>query len=156
MYLNNDLNKNLEHKSTLTRLARPQTPHLDMIEIRELKKIDSSQVTKNFSLLMKQIVDNGNENFLNGDINLVEYIICKYAGIEIEELQTIEKFSIKIISDFNLLNIFGGYLPNLKELKLIDSTIPSISEIGSNFSNLKVLNVSSCGLKDLQGNIFII
>ena len=96
MYSNHDLNtKNTEHKSSPTRLARPQTPHLDMIEIRELKKIDSSQVTKNFSLLMKQIVDYGNENFLNGDINLVEYIICKYAGIETEELQTIEKFSIK-------------------------------------------------------------
>jgi hypothetical protein len=132
-------------------IRRPQTPHLDMMEIRELKKIDSSQITKNFSLLMKQIVDYGNENFLNGDINLVEYIISKYAGIEIEELTNIEKFSIKIISDFGLLNIFGGYIPNLKELKLNDSTIPSISDIGSNFLNLRILHVNNCGLKDLQG-----
>jgi Leucine-rich repeat (LRR) protein len=144
------------HKNTTNspKLGRPQTPHLDMIEIRELKKIDSSQITKNFSLLMKQIVDYGNDNFLNGDINLIEYIISKYAGLETEELSTIEKFSIKIISDFGLLNIFGGYLPNLKELKLNESAIPSISDIGSNFTNLRILHINNCGLKDLQGILF--
>jgi hypothetical protein len=147
--MNSDNNNKNENNSSPYR--RPQTPHLDMIEIRELKEIDSSQITKNFSILMKQIVDYGNENFLNGDINLIEYIISKYAGMKIEDLETIDKFSIKIISDFGLLNIFGGYLPNLKELKLNGSRIPSISEIGSNFSNLRVLHVNNCGVKDLQG-----
>ena len=143
---------NLKPTSEIRKI-RPVTPHLDMIEIRELKKIDSSQLTKNFSILMKQIVDYGNENFLNGDLNLIEYIISKYANVDTKDLLTIEKFSIKIISDFGLLNIFGGYLPNLNELKLNDSTIPSISDIGSNFINLKILHVNNCNLKDLSGNI---
>lgn len=131
--------------------GRPQTPHIDIFEIREVKKTEPNQLNKNFTYLMKQIIETNNENFLNGDINVIEYMIGKYTGLEIEEVRNLEKFSIKINSDFGLLNQFGQYLPKLKELKLNYSTIPSITDIGTTFSKLKILHINNCGLKDLSG-----
>jgi hypothetical protein len=130
---------------------RPKTPHIDAIEVREFKQLDSSGMIKNFSAFMKQIIDHKNENFLNGDINVIEYIISKYTNIPIEEVRNIEKFSVRIQSDLTLLNILADYLPKLKELKLNDSKIVSMSELGSNFSNLITLHVNNCQLKELSG-----
>jgi hypothetical protein len=132
---------------------RPQTPHLDVVEIREFRNFDSTMMIKNFSAFMKQIIDNNNENFLNGDINVIEYIISKYTDIPINEIKNIEKFSMKIQTDLALLNIFADYLPKLKELKLNESKVPCISDLGSNFSNLITLHVNYCQLKDLSGTI---
>jgi hypothetical protein len=131
--------------------TRPQTPHIDFLAIRESKKTEPENIIKNFSSFMKQIVDTQNKNFLNGDLNVIEYLISKYTGIEVENVKSIEKLSIKINSDFGLLNQFGQYLPNLRELKLNSSLIQVISDIGTNFSNLKILHVNNCNLKDLSG-----
>jgi hypothetical protein len=135
--------------------SRPKTPHIDVIEIRELKKFNSAGIIKNFTSFMEQIIDNNNINFLNGGINVIEYIISKYTGVCLEEVQIIEKFSIKIQTDLALLNIFADYLPKLKELKLNNSRISSITDLGSNFSYLTTLHVSRCQLNDLSG-IFVI
>lgn len=132
-------------------LKRPATPHIDLQEIGDIRKLEPDQVKRNFSVLMKQIVDNNNQNFLNGDINLIEYLISKYTNLKIEAVKHVEKFSIKINSDFGLLNQFGLYLPSLKELKLNFSVVPCINDIGSSFSKLKILHVSDCSLKDLSG-----
>lgn len=153
----NSFNENKQNKVSLKnlkdkkQLKRPQTPHLDFFEIREVKKAEPDQANKNFNVLMKQIIETGNENFLNGHINLIEHIISKYLNKSIEEIKDLEKFSMKINSDFGLLNQFGQYLPNLIKLKLNNSIIPSISEIGSSFSKLKILHVNNCNLKDLSG-----
>jgi hypothetical protein len=130
---------------------RPKTPHIDVVEIREFKQFDSSLLIKNFGSFMKQIIDNNNENFLNGDLNVIEYIISKYTNVNIEDVKDIEKFSIKIQSDLALLNIFANYLPKLKELKLNDSRVLSITDLGSSFNNLITLHVNNCQLKDLSG-----
>src|SRR5690349_14220582 len=95
---------------------RPQTPHIDILAIREMKKSEPDNIIKNFSSFMKQIIDTNNENFLTGEINMIEYMISKYTNIDISEVKTLEKLSIKINSDFGLLNQFGQYMPNLKEL----------------------------------------
>jgi hypothetical protein len=88
---------------------------------------------------------------------VVEFIIAKYLGIEISEVHKIEKLSIKINSDYNLLNQFGDHLPNLIELKLNNSQIAAVNEIGTSFKHLRILHVNNCGLKDLSGmNIIIL
>ena len=51
------------------------------------------------------------------------------------------------------MNQFGQRLTNLKFLKLNDSFIQSIDDLGSNFKNLKILQINNCKLKDLSGII---
>ena len=33
---------------------------------------------KNFSNFMRQIIDSQNDNFLNGNINVIDYVLVKY------------------------------------------------------------------------------
>jgi hypothetical protein len=146
------------HSTKLSR--RPKTPHINLfseeeLQVRTIRKRKDSEdpqnIIKNFSAFMKGIIDSQNENFLSGDTKVIGFIISKYLKMDLDEINQLQKLSIKINSDFGLLNSFGEYLPNLRELKLKDSQITSISECGTSFRNLKILNVTNCGLKDLSG-----
>ena len=108
---------------------------------------------KNFSNFMRQIIDSENEKFLNGDINAIDYVLAKYLKMNIEDLQKLQKLTIRINGSYGLLNQFGQRLTNLKFLKLNDSFIQSIEDLGSNFKNLKILQINNCKLKDLTGII---
>ncbi len=141
--------------NTTARSSRPETPHIDLLAIRNIRKNEPDQIIKNFSSFVKQIIDSENEKFLNGEINLIEYIISKYTNVNIVCLSDLEKLSLKINAEFGLLNQFGQKLPNLKELRLNGSNIISISSIGTDFRNLKILQVNNCNIKDLSGKIVI-
>ena len=92
---------------------------------------------------MRQIVENENDKFLNGDINLIDYVLSKYLKININDLKTLNKLSIKICGSYGLLNQFGQRLTELIYLKLNNSFIQNINDLGTNFNNLKifVLNI---------------
>ena len=108
---------------------------------------------KNFSNFMRQIIDSENDKFLNGDINVIDYVLAKYLKMNITDLQKLQKLTIRINGSYGLLNQFGQRLTNLKFLKLNDSFIQSIDDLGSNFKNLKILQINNCKLKDLSGII---
>ena len=108
---------------------------------------------KNFSNFMRQIIDSENDKFLNGDINVIDYVLAKYLKMNITDLQKLQKLTIRINGSYGLLNQFGQRLTNLKFLKLNDSYIQSIDDLGSNFKNLKILQINNCKLKDLSGII---
>ena len=127
-------------------------PHIDLsnqLEIKKNNKNDNNPQNK-LTFMMKKIVESNNENFLNGETNIVEYIISKNTGIPIDEVKYCEKL-ILTINDVDLLSQFGLYLPNLIELKLEFSSVNSISDLGSNFNNLKILQINHSKLKDLSG-----
>ena len=130
--------------------SRPQTPCIDIIQIRNNGDITNSQI-KNFSSFFKQIIDNKNKNFIEGDINMIDYIISKYTNTNIKEIHNLRKINLKLLSEYGLLNQFGERLPLLSELKLTGSNIPFISDLGSSFKNLVVLNMDNCNLSDLSG-----
>jgi hypothetical protein len=135
---------------------REQENDQNQININESKSDNLNQFNKSFSNIIKQIIDYNNEKFLNGEMNVIEYIISKQVNVEISEIKKLEKFTIKMISDYGILNMIGECLPNLMELILTGSIIPSISDIGSKFANLKILHVNSCGINDLSGiNVII-
>ena len=102
---------------------------------------------------MRQIVENENDKFFNVDINLIDYVISKYLKIDINSLNTLNKLSIKVNGSYGLLNQFGQRLINLIYLKLNDSFIQSIKDLGTNFKNLKIIQINNCQLKDLDGLI---
>ena len=138
--------------------ARPETPHVfigENIQSRQSPNNNAKNdlILRNFSNFMRQIVDNENDKFLNGDINVIDYVLAKYLKLNITEIQNLKKLNIKINGSYGLLNQFGQRLINLKFLKLNDSFIQSIDDLGSNFKNLKILQINNCKLKDLSGII---
>ena len=137
---------------------RPETPHVFIGENLVSRQASNESakndlIFRNFSNFMRQIVDNENDKFLNGDINVIDYVLAKYLKLNISEIQNLSKLNIKINGSYGLLNQFGQRLSNLKFLKLNDSFIQRIDDLGSNFKNLKILQINNCKLKDLSGII---
>jgi len=137
---------------------RPETPHVFIGENLVSRQTSNESakndlIFRNFSNFMRQIVDNENDKFLNGDINVIDYVLAKYLKLNISEIQNLSKLNIKINGSYGLLNQFGQRLSNLKFLKLNDSFIQRIDDLGSNFKNLKILQINNCKLKDLSGII---
>ena len=138
--------------------ARPETPRVFIGENMNNNQSQNQNakndlIFRNFSNFMRQIVDNKNDKFLNGDINVIDYVLAKYLKLNISEIQNLRKLNIKINGSYGLLNQFGERLINLKFLKLNDSFIQSIDDLGSNFKNLKILQINNCKLKELSGII---
>ena len=138
--------------------ARPETPRVFIGENMNNNQSQNQNakndlIFRNFSNFMRQIVDNKNDKFLNGDINVIDYVLAKYLKLNITEIQNLRKLNIKINGSYGLLNQFGQRLVNLKFLKLNDSFIQSIDDLGSNFKNLKILQINNCKLKELSGII---
>ena len=138
--------------------ARPETPHVFIGENLANRQTSNDNakndlIFRNFSNFMRQIVDNENDKFLSGNINVIDYVLAKYLKLNISEIQNLSKLNIKINGSYGLLNQFGQRLSNLKFLKLNDSFIQRIDDLGSNFKNLKILQINNCKLKDLSGII---
>ena len=136
---------------------RPQTSSIiiDSKSNEDLSENDpgNDTILRNFSNFMRQIVENENDKFLTGDTNLIDYVLSKYLKIDIPSLQNLNKLSIKINGSYGLLNQFGQRLANLIYLKLNNSLIQGINDLGTNFKNLKIIQMNNCKLKDLGGLI---
>lgn len=106
-----------------------------------------------FDDVVKDIVQSRNSNFLDGKINLIEYLVQEVCNENLNQKKLCEilEIQLKINENFSLLNEFGLYLPNLKSLDLSGSLIKSVEDIGTNFNNLTCLNISCCGLRELTG-----
>jgi len=69
-----------------------------------------------------------------------------------QDFSLIQSLELKVsVSRDSSVGNFGVLMPNLKTLKLSDSTVNCIREIGTGFDNLRVLWMSRCGLEDLDG-----
>ena len=137
--------------------ARPQTASI-IIDSKSNEDsfendTENDTILRNFSNFMRQIVENENDKFLTGDINLIDYVLSKYLKIDIPSLQNLNKLAIKINGSYGLLNQFGQRLSNLIYLKLNNSLIQGINDLGTNFKNLKIIQMNNCKLKDLGGLI---
>ena len=124
--------------------------------ISEYNKIVSS-INNNEKNKIKN-KNNYEEDILEGKINIIDKIIQKYMPTSndnkvIQIHQGLTSLSLKIDKNFNMLNDIGYRLPNLLSLDLSGSEIESIMDIGTSFNKLEKLNVSNCGLTDLDGII---
>ena len=133
--------------------SRPKTPRVIIDTNNQEDNTQDDLILKNFSNFMRQIVENENDKFLKGDINLIDYVLSKYLKININDLKNLNKLSITISGSYGLLNQFGQRLKELIYLKLNNSFIQSINDLGTNFKNLKILQMNDCKLKDLSGII---
>ena len=53
---------------------------------------------------MRKIVDNENDKFLNGNINIIDYVLTKYLKMNITDIQNLQKLTIRNNGSYGLLN----------------------------------------------------
>jgi hypothetical protein len=171
----NDENKNMMNiNNAITKLISTKPESLGKKEINEMlmlqqlfdysvgniipSKDDNNEISeqwKEFKDIIKDIVASQDSNYLQGNLNIIEQLISKYGNVPVGNLPDLKKITMKLEKGFGMLNEFGEHLPILEELNLQGSQFKMISEIGSSFSHLIILNVSYCGIRDLSGIINI-
>ncbi|XP_054887584.1 leucine-rich repeat-containing protein 56 isoform X2 [Poeciliopsis prolifica] len=67
------------------------------------------------------------------------------------DLSLVNHLEICVDTQENTLGDFGAYLPRLEQLKLNNSFIMSLRDLGTTLSHLQVLWMSHCCLQDLSG-----
>ncbi|KAM4618290.1 leucine-rich repeat-containing protein 56 [Polymixia lowei] len=68
-----------------------------------------------------------------------------------QDLSQVTSLEIWVDTRENTLGNFGAYLPKLVQLKMNNSTIMSVRDLGTALSRLQVLWMSRCCLQDLDG-----
>ncbi|XP_003383254.1 PREDICTED: leucine-rich repeat-containing protein 56-like isoform X2 [Amphimedon queenslandica] len=69
----------------------------------------------------------------------------------VHDLSKVMYLELSVNTSTTSLGNFGYYLTQLNQLRLYSSRVPSIRDLGTSLSQLKVLWMASCHLKDLDG-----
>ncbi|XP_037995508.1 leucine-rich repeat-containing protein 56 isoform X2 [Motacilla alba alba] len=69
----------------------------------------------------------------------------------VDDLQQVKALEMRVDTREISLGNFGVHLPNLRELKLNNSLLVSVRDLGTSLSHLRVLWMARCGLSDLDG-----
>ncbi|XP_027498123.1 leucine-rich repeat-containing protein 56 isoform X3 [Corapipo altera] len=69
----------------------------------------------------------------------------------VDDLQQVKALEMRVDTRETSLGNFGVHLPNLRELKLNNSLLASVRDLGTSLSHLCVLWMACCGLSDLDG-----
>ncbi|XP_064369281.1 leucine-rich repeat-containing protein 56 isoform X6 [Dromaius novaehollandiae] len=89
----------------------------------------------------------------DGELLMDEYLTPRklkaLAGVE--DLQQVKALEMRVDTREKSLGNFGAYLPNLRQLKLNNSLLVSVRDLGTTLSHLHVLWMARCGLSDLDG-----
>eukprot|EP01137_Pigoraptor_chileana_P014598 Opistho-2@69424 len=87
------------------------------------------------------------ENFLDNYISASK--LKMMTGID--DLTKVTFLEMRVDTTENSLGDFGALLPTLVQLKLSNSIIASVRDLGTSLSHLKVLWMARCGLMELDG-----
>ncbi|XP_072495642.1 leucine-rich repeat-containing protein 56 isoform X2 [Notamacropus eugenii] len=86
------------------------------------------------------------------EVLLEEYLSpSKLALAQVEDLRQVTVLEMCVDTRENSLGNFGAHLPNLNQLKLNNSLLASIRDLGTSLSHLQILWMVRCGLADLDG-----
>ncbi|XP_053345628.1 leucine-rich repeat-containing protein 56 [Clarias gariepinus] len=90
-----------------------------------------------------------NDSELLFDIYLSPAKLKKLSGCD--DLQQVTSLEMCVDTRQTILGNFGVHLPNLVQLKMNNSLILSVRDLGITLSHLQVLSLVRCGLGDLEG-----
>ncbi|CAH1786684.1 unnamed protein product [Owenia fusiformis] len=87
------------------------------------------------------------------DLLLEEYLSPRKlrALTGVEDLDEVHFLEMKVDTTDTSLGNFGAMLPNLSQLKLSNSNITSVRDLGSSLTSLKVLWMARCCLENIDG-----
>jgi hypothetical protein len=81
--------------------------------------------------------------------DLNEKFLSSHLGIEIDELEFLQKIELRVDSSFHNLQITGEILRSLEYLKLNDSIIKNFTDLGTKFTRVRILHLARCELKEI-------
>ncbi|XP_042670167.1 leucine-rich repeat-containing protein 56 isoform X3 [Centrocercus urophasianus] len=89
----------------------------------------------------------------DGELLMDEYLSPRKlkALTGMDDLQQVKALEMQVDTRESSLGNFGAYLPNLRELKLNNSLLVSVRDLGTTLSHLHMLWMVCCGLLDLDG-----
>ncbi|XP_064308486.1 leucine-rich repeat-containing protein 56 [Phalacrocorax carbo] len=89
----------------------------------------------------------------DGELLMDEYLSPRKLKVltGVDDLQRVKSLEMQVDTRENSLGNFGAYLPNLRELKLNNSLLVSVRDLGTTLSHLHILWMARCGLSDLDG-----
>ncbi|XP_041894254.1 leucine-rich repeat-containing protein 56 isoform X2 [Corvus kubaryi] len=89
----------------------------------------------------------------DGELLLDEHLSPRKLQIlaGVDDLQQVKALEMRVDTREISLGNFGVHLPNLRELKLNNSLLVSVRDLGTSLSCLRVLWMARCGLSDLDG-----
>ena len=101
---------------------------------------------------MDQFMDIMNNEQVEDIIDLNEKFLANaLGGIEVSELNLLPKLELRVDTGCHNLQVTGEILSSLQYLKLNDSIIRCFRDVGTSFKNVRVLHISRCDLKEVQG-----
>jgi hypothetical protein len=147
---------NLPSNKDLSPTILEDSAKSNMVRFKLSLQKNQNITSKEFEEILKEIIQTQNTDFIDGKINLIEYLIQKTSSKEVgnKNLKDINEMNLKLYDNFPFMNEFGRYMPNITHLNLSGSNIKSIEDIGSTFVYLSHLNVSNCQLEELTGLLF--
>ena len=122
------------------RLSRPQSARISI-----QKQADVVQQANP----APRINSAGNAKRVNIEANLSTSRLHELTGAS--NLQSVTELAAVVDTKRSSLGHFGTSLPNLFSLTLTGSTIPTMRDLGTSLSSLRVLYMGSCQLADLRG-----
>ncbi|XP_075282568.1 leucine-rich repeat-containing protein 56 isoform X2 [Opisthocomus hoazin] len=89
----------------------------------------------------------------DGELLMDEYLSPRKLKVltGVDDLRQVKALEMRVDTREISLGNFGAYLPNLRELKLNNSLLVSVRDLGTTLSHLHVLWMARCGLSDLDG-----
>lgn len=108
---------------------------VQITEFKETRVNPEPVILEDSDLLLEQYLSPGKLRLLTG----------------VDNLDDIYRLELKVDTKETSLGNFGSLLPNLTQLKLSNSNIPCIRDLGSSLRNVTVLWMSRCGLFELDG-----
>lgn len=68
-----------------------------------------------------------------------------------QDLSLVTSLSLSVDSANQSIEVIGELLPSLQQLRLHKSTLISFRDLGTSLRALRILDVSNCGIRDLDG-----
>ncbi|KAL0968400.1 hypothetical protein UPYG_G00266360 [Umbra pygmaea] len=120
----------------LVPLVKPGTPRVLVTELSGSGQVNPSPAANEESGMMVELY-------------LSPEVLKALSGTE--DLSSVTSLEMCVDTRENSLGSFGAYLPKLAQLKLNNSMIPSVRDLGTTLANLQVLWMSRCSLTHLDG-----
>ncbi|XP_038621302.1 leucine-rich repeat-containing protein 56 [Tachyglossus aculeatus] len=118
------------------RAARPRTTRLRVTDLSWLGPRNPSPLVKDTPTLVQ-------DDYLS-PARLLEMT-------QADDLGQVRTLQMRVDTRENSLGNFGDFLPSLDQLKLNNSLLASVRDLGTSLAQLRVLWVARCGLEDLDG-----
>jgi len=68
-----------------------------------------------------------------------------------DDLEQVHRLEITVDGVNQSIEPIGSHLPNLRQLRLVNSSVLSVRDLGTELCNIQVLWMSRCGLQDIGG-----